>query len=1101
MIERLAGCLEHGGRGLLRSHKKPFRTRRYLHSAFWSHGAGNIDLPAWWKFLLQAHEPSSAVFPRKEIKSTTKRVAAGLHEIFLHFLYPIQTHALIQHLNHATRSHRQAAQLAKQGSRKYTSIAEDLLAGNTGAVNDERQEEDAPGDLALQPNAEALNRTAEKILEQNEQPRSKDKLWRLQQDAFEASQPLKRETLRRIFYLLSASNRKVDLERSLALFETFESRSPLLFQRAVRAALGLGDVDTAIDIHLEATASNPGSSDIGTPDIMNYAIENEQWRLAIDTWYRLWQSKFIYYSLQRDLWKKVDRLPFQQLLVKTERATDFALSVARSAGDGPSHEAVNAACDFALAMAERSFEVRGIPFSTTQYLRLLEKLTSLPKSSTMVRVQALGQLMSLEDREDFQIKLARSERAFLVAAIEVYRELRRDPEFSPSESLLRQMFRGLSQLKSHSGMLMMLEDWKRYIPAKFSASDYTTMTRLLAGSGQVEGLEQALSSFAHDYPAGEISEHIQTKILNYSLWVHQKCGDARAVLRRFEELQDQHSFVPNTVSYNLVIMTFTRIGDVESAMSWFKSLKDNGLLPNLHTFSSLMSMHAKRGDVDAVQEIWQESENSNIKPDISMIDALVVVHVKDERYKEAEDLVERALKMDLEGPRTHMWNILLNAYALRADLKKVSALHERMRRAEVPEDSWTYAALLSSLCVSGNVKSAWKVLTNVMPRLGISRTALHYAVIMGGHLRNKNYKLVFLCYKNMLDKKIVPDASIHNLLLRAAARSDMKDSKLQRTEETDFTRARNVLDQTLQSLDPGELAAAGPRKFVGATPVDQALTSSSYGYMAFLYGKNASFTEVTQLYDEYIATARKTGREDVEDSPPMMMLSALLTAHRKAGNDEEVDRCWSLALEKLEKMSRRSNASLDKPGWVLPSCRYLVNPPLREYMAHLSDRDRIDDMTNVIKDLRWAGYELHSPKWNDYVHYLAKSYKPQHRYLAFEICERELMQNWPGWLRLATDHAATSTGSWLHMKRLMKRENRSGALLPNKRMVRYETLVQLAGVYVDAWSGSGKASADDVSRAQLAKLAPVTVDAVSRLPKIPDRVQMQYLPDRSSGSH
>ena len=1101
MIERAVGYLEHGGRGLLRLHKKPFRTRRYLHSAFWSHGAGDIDLPAWWKFLLQAPEFSNAAFTRNKSKSATKDVAASLHEIFLQLLYPVQNHALIQRLNRVTRLHRQAAQIAKQGARKYTSVAEDLLAGKTNVRDDGQWEEDTTGDMALQEKAEALSPTAEELLEHPDRSEDYDKLWKLQQDAFETSKPLKAETVLKIFYSLSASERKIDLERSLALFETFNKKTPMLYRRAVKVALRLTDLDTAVDIHLEAITTHSGSTDVGTPDILNYAIQNEQWRLAIDTWYRLWQSKLLYFSLHRDLWKEIDALPLQKLLLKTEMATDFALSVAGSAGNGPSHEAINAARDFALAMSERAFEVRGSRFSPAQYLRLIKKIKSLTNSSTKICMRALGQLLSLRDHEYFPKEFQRRERGFLMAAVEIYRELHHDPAFSPSKGLLRKMLTGLAILRSPSGMLMVLKDWQRYVPVRLSANCYVTMAKVLAESGQVEELENVLSHFTRDYPADDVSEGIRAKVLNLSLWVHFKRADTQAILRKFDELQKQHGFAPTTASYNLVIMTFVRVEDVENAMSWFKSLKDNGLSPDQHTFSSLMSLYAKRGDIDAVQDIWQELMHSDVKPSLAMIDAFVVANVKDERYKEAEDLIESALKMNLEGPRTHMWNVLINAYALRANLEKVSILHERMHSAGVPEDSWTYAAILLSLCVAGNVKSAWRVMRTVMPRLGISRTVFHYAILMGGYMKTKDYRSVFFCYKDMLEKKLVPDVNVYNTLLRAAARSDRKDSKLKGAAETDFKRARDVFDMTLQNLDPAQLTAAGPRKFSSVSPVDQALTSSFYGYMTYLHGRESSLSKVSELYDNYIATTSKTGKGDAEDSPPIMMLSALLTVHRRAGNDEEVDRCWYLALDKLEKLCKRSNANLAEPGWVLPARQYLVNPLLREYMKYLGDGGRIDDMISVIKDLRWAGYELHSPKWNDYVRYLASSFKPQHRYLAFEVCERELMQNWPGWLHLATDGAETSTGSWWHMRKVMRRENRGGAMLPSKRVVRYKTLVQLAGVYGDAKSGHGKVAADDVSREQLAKLAPVTVDAVRRLPKLPDRSQMTYLPDRSSGSY
>ena len=1087
MIERVAGCLKHGGRGLLRAPKKPFRTRRYLHSAFWSHGASNIDLPAWWRFLLQAHEPHNAISSSKESRSTTEDVAAGFHEIFLNFLYPVQTHALIRRLNRATRSHRQAAQLAQKGSRKYTSVAEDLLAGKTDTTERvQRQEKEAYGDIAAGKRVQVMHGKAEELLERLARPEDYDELWKLQQDAFEASQPLEAEIIKRIFYSLSVSERDVDRERSLALFETIDRKTSMLYRRAVKAALGLKNVNIAVDIHHEAVATNPGSIDIGTPDILKHAIQHGEWKLAIDTWYRLWQSQFVYFSVQRDLWKEVETSSLQDLLDRTEAAADFASSMIASSvstdGNRPRQDTAAAARDFALAMAERAFEFKGGTLIPSQYLRLLEKIKTLSSSSAKFSSRALGQLLSIEGQEHF------------AAALSVYSELRHNPYFAPSQGLLEQMLTVLRILESPSGMLMVLEDWQRHLPTKLPVNHYVTIAKVLADNGQADRMESLLRSFHDKYKIGEVPEKVRTRLLNYALRVHHKRADTRKVLQKFDEFKTRHNFIPNIMSYNTVIMTFARVGDVENAMSWFEALKDSGLPLNHHSFYGPIAMFAKRGDIDAVHNLLEELEQNKMKPDMSTINALVVANIKDERYEEAERVVVKALDMDLEGPRTRMWNILLNAHALRADLGKVSALHQQMHRAGVPENSLTYAALLTSLCQSGSVKQAWDIAKNVMPRLGIKRTTFHYVVLMNGYLRVKDYRNVFYCYKHLLKNRFVPDTSIHKALLRAAARSDKKEME-KHIEQTEFARAREVLDMTLQNLDPAELATPMPRKYAASAPIDEAFVSTNYEYMIFLYGTEASFAKVTKLYDEYIAKAKEFGQEDIETSPPMMMLSALLTAHRQAGNDEEVDRCWYLALDKLEKLTQRIKANLAEPGWVLPARRFNISVPLREYMKHLFARQRFDDMINVTRDVRWAGYELYSHQWNVYIQYLSTSSKARHRSLAFKICENELMQNWPGWSRLASSDDGSVVRSWWFMKRAMRRENRRGTTFREKRMVQYKTLVQLAGVYRDARNRGFDVSDHEVSRNELATLAPITVDAVKELPKIPDREQMTYLPD------
>ena len=1099
MIERVVGPFR-GGQGLLQSPEKRFRAQRHLHHAFWSHGAGNINLPPWWKIFLQEHEPDGSGTTQDGGRASGG-VAAGLQELLLEFLYPVQTHALIRRLNRATRLHQQAAQVAKRGSREFTSIAEDLITGKTrvrhAAQNQRRAQS---GDTKLQKQSDARSQAAEILMKNLNHEEKYDKLWKFQQDSFEAAKPFEAGILKEIFFLLSTSKRKIDLERSLALFETLPSKSPVLYNRAIKAALGLEDWQTAVDIHFKAAAVNPSSADIGTSHILSYAVRHGRWKQAIDAWYRLWQSKLLYYTTQRALWEEVDAIPLPQLLLKTEEATDFALLAAEntssSDGSGPSHEAVTAARDFALSIAERAFAIKGVPFRQDQYIRLLDKIITLSDSSTKIRLQALAQLLSLKDRERFPRELARREKGFLLAAIGVFQELRQDADFVPPRYLLEELFTGVKELKNCEVTLMILEDWRKHVDTKLHISYYINMAKIAGASGEVAAVDQVFDNFIQDYPAEAYmdvdlergSENARVKMMNLYLWVYFKRADTASIVAKFDELQRQHGITPNTASYNLIIMTYARVDDLDGAMVWFKSLQDSDLAPNWYTYNSLMSMYAKRGDLEIVQNLWHEVGRNGIKPRISMIDALVVANVKDERLKEAEELVEQAVEMDLEGSRTHMWNVLLHEYGVQRDLESLSRLHTRMHKLGVTEDSSTYVALLHGFIRTGNIGPATVILNEVMPKLRIPRNVMHYATIMAGCIKNHDYIRVFRLYRDMLKHKIVPDTTVNNALLRAAVWSDEQDSNAQDAERTEMVRAREVLNLILKSLNPAELASTGPRDFFGQTPVDQALVASYYGYMIHLYGVKKSFAKANELYDEYIAAAQHAGKENIANDPPENMLRALLATYRVAGNDEEVERCWHLALEKYGKMARRSNASLIEPGWVLPDRRFIINRLLREYLKYLDDRGRFDDMISTIKDLRHAGYQLYEATWNFYVSLLARSDNPKHCYLAFEICENELMQEWPGWERLARRTPSDEGRRW-NIKHTLEGDNLGPK---NKRMPRYKTLVVLAGTYADSRHGS-RVSEDNVSRQRLRELAPITIDAVTSLPRIQDTYQDTYL--------
>ena len=1109
MIERVAGCLKQGGQDLLRTSEKPFRTRRHLHSAFWSHGAGDIDLPAWWRFLLQVRESSDVSTSNRKRVSVTENMTAGLQDIFLDFLYPVQTHAFIRRLDRATRSHQHAAQLAKQSKRKYTSIAEELLAGKTTHELHLRQnEEQESGDVTAKKKARAMHAKAKQLLEQSEDlalPEKCDEVWKLQQDAYEASQPLGTELLKRIFYSLSTSDRDIDRERSLALFEMLGQKTSLMYTRAVKAALDLRNADIAVDVHHEAVTRNPGSINIGTPYILEYAIKNNEWRMAIDTWYRLWQSPFVYFSVQRDLWKEVDFSSLQEMLHKVEEAFDFAHHLQVSASSKPEESSLRdtaiAAREFALVLAERAFEVRDSTFDTTQYLRLLERVKETGSTSSKFALKALSQLLAVEEEEH------------LAAALNIYSELRQDESFAPSQDLLTRMLLAFQASERSSEILMVLEDWQKYLPIAVPSIQYVNIARILANNGRAKEMEKLVSNFVDYCTANEISEWRRTNFFNKALRVYYKRADNRALVQKFDKYQKEYSFVPNVLSYNTMIMSFARVGDVETALSWFEALKQSGIPLNQNSFQAPTAMFAKRGDTEAVHDLWEECEQSGMQPDVHMYETLILVNIKNERYEEAEAVLTKAMEMELGGSRTYMWNLHLSAHALRGDLEKVSAIHGQMNEAEVPEDTQTYAALLLSLVRARDVQAAERLLKYVMPRLGIKRTVLHYAIVMKGFLWKRMLPNVIHLYNHLLEDNLVPDSNINNTILRGAAAKDKKQMENDIYHE-EYTQAHQVLDIVVQHLDRAELATLKNRTYEVSAPIDDAFLSSHYGYMIYLYGKDSAFDKVKELYDEYIAKAKEFGREDLEASPPMMMLCNLMTVHRQAGNDEEVQRCWHLALDKLAITSRRFNANTSEPGWVLYARRLSITVPLREYMMHLSAVQRYDEMIKVVTDVRRMGYELTNHGWNGYIHWLTESTKTPHLLLAFQICENELMRDWPGWTRLASSDDGTVPRSWQFMKRALRRENKNVRKERERRMVEYKTLVLLASVYRDALSEGGddstKVDGDNhnnnndgggggnrpLRRGDLVRVAPITTAAVIDMPRIDDWEQKMHLPNR-----
>ncbi|KAL8866711.1 MAG: hypothetical protein Q9174_006133, partial [Haloplaca sp. 1 TL-2023] len=128
MIERAATCLKIGGRHLLRLRKHSLSKTRSLHSAFWSHGAGDIDLPAWWLAFLQVPAANTQLWESRHSPYAAFNLSSdGIGLRILEFLYPYRTLAFLRRYavkDTTTWRKRRPAPSPAQGCRAYTSTAD-----------------------------------------------------------------------------------------------------------------------------------------------------------------------------------------------------------------------------------------------------------------------------------------------------------------------------------------------------------------------------------------------------------------------------------------------------------------------------------------------------------------------------------------------------------------------------------------------------------------------------------------------------------------------------------------------------------------------------------------------------------------------------------------------------------------------------------------------------------------------------------------------------------------------------------------------------------------------------------------------------------------
>ena len=1099
MIERAAGCLEKGGIRLSRTvSRKPLRSHRLLHSAFWAHGAGSIDLPSWWIALLQL----------PQAKETPKTVRATAKPIFLDFLYPPATLPFTQNASNtdpAIFGRQRRARNIPLRSRAYASLTALASDEDIAPKQVEMSANLSHPDEALDPKShdDTLLARLDQLLLVDDHEANHSELWKIYINLRSRSVILHPRQIVRILRCLARSDSKDNHQRLLELFYSIpkDGRKSIHYSFAISSSLNHDHVFAAVSLHAEAMSNI--HVDIGTSSLFSYLIEREFWQLAVNVW------RNHYKDPRADIWTVVDTIPLPELWGRASSAIDFAAGVIELAPG----KSATASKDFAIQLTMRSFALRNSmndnvhratnvyglkrvrvfrEFRGRYHSRLLKpgvveiQYPNIDRHAQLfAKAVKLQQSLSLYEAAIYQV-LSFKSRLYTVQALKYYQAYRTVDHVAPTWRLLEALLLQLCANHSEAGMFLILSDYRHYF-GELSAKTFRLAIPEFAFQGNRRAVEDLLDEFLTRFH--KISN---SNIGNAILQVCIRRGEVKRAVETFERMETRYQFTPDLWSYNAVIEAHARVGDIEGASVWYNRLLDTTFKPNGRTLIPLMAMFAKRGDLHAVQQLLRQSEAYNIETDIAMIDALVLAQINNDQLAAAETLVYDALDTIEKVPhksRIRMWNYLLNAFAMRGDLDKLTALHRKMRDEKIPSNATTFAALMHGLSIKRQPASANRIMTEVMPQLGILPTALHYAICMGGYLVAKNYRRVFTLYAEMLKHEVRPDTSVHNVLIRAAAaidsqknrltdlESDQEQNALARVDQKQYELARQSFDQALKDLDPVLLATTEPIKFVGHNRLDESFSSSYFSYLIFLFGARKAMEEVQTMYEKYKTTELDL-HMDVEAIPPIQMLSALMVANLRNKDFEAVDQCWQLSLQGARTIARRVGAKTSDSGWVLPARRFILNAHLRIYIRSLVLRSRHEDITRILEQLQQCGYDFDSRTWNYYIQVLVQN---NQILLAFELCEKELMSGWEGWEPLNVRYIKRA----LHFRQPKQIE-------PHRRLPSYETLVYLAAAFVDAQSSVSTKGGKTMSQ-HLFDVAPKAVDAVYHLPRFNDPLQRRLL--------
>ncbi|ORY18584.1 hypothetical protein BCR34DRAFT_553895 [Clohesyomyces aquaticus] len=1126
MLERASTCLESGGQQLLRAPKRCVRSRRMLHSSFWHHGASDLALPLWWASALAEQHPAGDTGKPRGQRSNDA--------LFLDFLFPEKTLALLRGMTITGWKSLQGQHGLRNignGTRRFSTNGNGLRIDSTAYRGAGTLQQEVEDRLAGSSAVDALR----ELIDSGETGKQ-EVAWRLYAVVQQPTPEVRADFLD----FLGPVRAPFDASRMLKIFNTLshEYRRASLYQMAISAHVSMQMVGSAIELHEEAAKRLDIGLDFGTHHVLVRTIQDSQWDLTFRIWHTFmhrvslekkpelhWRPKG---KLRRAIWGSISEVPdlksnlvsclqyYQQFKHDfqpgTERDREFRIFLS----------------GFLPKVTQQTLTAKPPDEDTIWnfFVNLFTDLRMLGLSTNSFYVTVLGQMLSLERYREYTNK----KKIFL----EIYRQYREEmladsrlelrsaprtgedpgPEpFRPPVPLLRRMLHQVGSAGSFDGVVGILKDWSLFQKGMQPClEDIEYILDFFAEVGDAERVFHYFDELRRRYPS-----RITLRVLSTLLFVYARRVDVSETNKQFERITQEFGLEPDVVCWNILLLAYARADDMEGSLKCFNRMLESGTIPDDHTFGPLLNLCAGRGDVEAFEAIFSQAEELRVPlvSDAVARTGYVQACLNSGDPEGAETITEGMLASyragTLHGPLTPAYNIIIQHYALAKDVASCRRMYKEMMKNGVSLDAWTYGGLMRSLIELGQTNAAYKILRVTMPKNKIQVQAYHYAIVMVGFLRERQYDQATKAYERMVRRQVLQTPTSNIAALEVIGMNELRQLRTANNEDprTRLVEVERALRDIMLASNRATLSLRQPYHRRMLENPHQQVPDGYFGLLVLLYTTRGAYEICNELFE----AARSDKSDEQVYEAPIGLLTAIMEAHLKAGEHGEVAKCWQLARSQADKLTKTwgqaskdpeaPKATLDSvtdqsimaqasAAHIATNRRQILFMSTRIYLRSLVAQgtpQSLQQGMRTITDLLTSGYVIDGLTWNEFVQALAQRGRVAD---AFTICETYLMPKFPGWREVNPYLRRNDRFGYTYMD--VRHDDLSrGSILP-----RYRTLVFLAASYAqikrEEASGIGyHVEEGKWQREVLEQRAPKTVRAIETMPRTGDAMQRRYL--------
>jgi len=1045
MLERAKGCLEHNGRRLFRLRPDGVKHQR-LNYAFWSHGATDIETPAWWTDLLsrttQEEEEKSLCIG----ETTREYLQAGFNGgFFLDFLYPDKTRRLMRKLvrrdaalttahGHGNRqpssartfvSH-SAQEIDMEASNQAQHLSAETLEllGSAGRIEkhitSSTQETRADSTQTL---SDAATKRLKSKEEQLQKLFQRAKLYRTTLEKYEmtisaidspdadsASESVMQEATSMAKKLDHTVAALVSVSESLVLDKLDEAGSPAAWSpndwtAFIRIHLRRGSIlsshflrgfDWALNngkstpllstIFREMRRRDIGSSPQSYRSMHDLRLRYNHWRQTAESQLQKAAKPFWHMALnlKQDAQTDVD-----ELIELSMRVSQHMKTKKKPRSDS------TAMADTALDLAE--VIVRHVGFRQTEaqitsrfFKQSIEVLQKAPAS-----YDAMAQLLSTVLFQNFRGHKGMQANLFAVQIVDALKTHGgyRGEKDTGAPDLERKLFFNLTRLDLSAEAEKLMRNLRSRRMDR--VQDYERLRHQLAKTGNHVALHEAQKNMAisegrlraRDPERLERWRVPALQVYKDRMEAYRRKGQLKMMLDVFEELQNDPEAEPDYFVYCQMISGHARLNDTAGADQVMQQMIAAGIKPGVEAYAPILQAFARVGDVSTVQALTQSMEQNDIQINDWIVTAHVHAHLQVGELKSAEALIFKALTFKMEN-RTKMWNYVLLAWALKGNHRKVNFLMHNMKVNRIPYDSFTFAARIQMWVVLGRPDMAWQCLKTAMPQLGLRPLPFHYALVIRGHAHDQS-RYPRETDGRRLRRKREAVQKVYRHMLDLGLQPDwnikvaMAEASLQHFQIASPRQANRYLTKLLAEIDHNDIVAGPMLMSKNVGDQYEVFSTGLFDFMFRLSRQKSHLGRFESVWKLYVDFIQRTGSKPF--TPPLRIIHRLMMLFRKQQDWTEVRKCWESISVKADGLAMSANGDLRGAR------RSLLAGPLHGYMLCLREQAvPVQDIKLLVQDVLKRGYTLDNRCWNLYIRILCTG-GLENQLLALETAEEQLI--------------------------------------------------------------------------------------------------------------